>query len=62
MTNAVSLYFCIRTPHLPPIAALVCCRTDEELNEVLVPELSHKFTACADGFTVCGLCAIVFVC
>ncbi|KAF9365983.1 hypothetical protein BGX34_007034 [Mortierella sp. NVP85] len=33
------------------MAALVCCRTDEELNEVLVPELAHKFTACADGFT-----------
>ncbi|KAF9537997.1 hypothetical protein EC957_007389 [Mortierella hygrophila] len=30
------------------MAALTCCRTDEELNEVLVPELSHKFTACAD--------------
>ncbi|KAG0360566.1 hypothetical protein BGZ54_009483 [Gamsiella multidivaricata] len=31
------------------LAALVCCRTDKELNEVLVPELSHKFTACADN-------------
>ncbi|KAG0227362.1 hypothetical protein BGX31_007016 [Mortierella sp. GBA43] len=33
------------------MAALVGCRTDEELNEVLVPELAHKFTACSDGFT-----------
>ncbi|KAF9190151.1 hypothetical protein BGZ50_000364 [Haplosporangium sp. Z 11] len=31
------------------MAALVCCRTDEELNEVLVPELAHKFTACSDS-------------
>ncbi|KAG0286740.1 hypothetical protein BGZ96_009207 [Linnemannia gamsii] len=31
------------------MAALACCRTDEELNEVLVPELAHKFTACADN-------------
>ncbi|ORZ09393.1 acyl transferase/acyl hydrolase/lysophospholipase [Lobosporangium transversale] len=31
------------------MAALVCCHTDEELNEVLVPELAHKFTACADS-------------
>ncbi|KAF8935917.1 hypothetical protein BGZ47_009735 [Haplosporangium gracile] len=31
------------------MAALTCCRTDEELNEVLVPELAHKFTACADN-------------
>lgn len=34
------------------IAALTCCRTDEELNEVLVPELAHKFTACADNIFV----------
>ncbi|KAF9428365.1 hypothetical protein BGZ94_002627 [Podila epigama] len=31
------------------MAALVCTRTDEELNEVLVPKLAHKFTACADN-------------
>ncbi|KAF8962808.1 hypothetical protein BGZ46_001101 [Entomortierella lignicola] len=31
------------------IAALVGCRTDDELNEVLVPELSHKFTACNEN-------------
>ncbi|KAG0199870.1 hypothetical protein BGX28_006920 [Mortierella sp. GBA30] len=31
------------------LAALVCCRTDEELNEALVPELASKFTACADS-------------
>ncbi|KAF9391950.1 hypothetical protein CPB97_004819 [Podila verticillata] len=31
------------------LAALVCCRTDDELNEVLVPEVSRKFTACADN-------------
>ncbi|KAF9987580.1 hypothetical protein BGZ65_003012 [Modicella reniformis] len=32
------------------IAALVGCRTDQELNEVLVPDLAYKFTACSDGF------------
>ncbi|KAG0273945.1 hypothetical protein BGZ95_010258 [Linnemannia exigua] len=37
------------------MAALTCCRTDEELNEVLVPELSHKFTACADNIFVSTL-------
>ncbi|KAF9921859.1 hypothetical protein FBU30_008079 [Linnemannia zychae] len=29
------------------MAALTCCRTDEELNEVLVPEVANKFTACS---------------
>ena len=33
-------------------AALVGCRTDEELNDVLVPELAHKFTACSDNIFV----------
>ncbi|KAF9583494.1 hypothetical protein BGW38_009339 [Lunasporangiospora selenospora] len=32
------------------LAALVCCRTDDELLEVLTPEVAPKFTACADGF------------
>ncbi|KAF9103584.1 hypothetical protein BGX27_010504 [Mortierella sp. AM989] len=31
------------------IAALVGCRTDDELSEVLVPELSKKFTACNEN-------------
>ncbi|KAF9353810.1 hypothetical protein BGX26_008423 [Mortierella sp. AD094] len=31
------------------IAALVGCRTDDELSEVLVPELAHKFTACNEN-------------
>ncbi|QSL65597.1 hypothetical protein MERGE_002910 [Pneumocystis wakefieldiae] len=30
------------------IASLVCTRTDEELMALLVPELSHKITACND--------------
>lgn len=45
LINDHSLY--IQTP-----AALVCCRTDDELNEVLVPEVSRKFTACADNIFV----------
>jgi hypothetical protein len=59
MTNTVLLfYFChnwacpILVNGNGMIAALVGCRTDEELNEVLVPELAHKFTACSDGFMV----------
>ncbi|KAF9973540.1 hypothetical protein BGZ73_003203 [Actinomortierella ambigua] len=31
------------------LAALVGCRTDEELDEVLVPHLAHKFTACDEN-------------
>ncbi|KAF9169120.1 hypothetical protein BGX21_001079 [Mortierella sp. AD011] len=31
------------------MAALVGCRTDDELNEVLVPEVAHKFTACNEN-------------
>ncbi|KAG0315857.1 hypothetical protein BGZ99_007235 [Dissophora globulifera] len=31
------------------MAAVVGCRNDEELDEVLVPELAHKFTACSDN-------------
>ncbi|KAG0234523.1 hypothetical protein BGW41_001122 [Actinomortierella wolfii] len=31
------------------LAALVGCRTDEELDEVLVPQLAHKFTACNEN-------------
>ncbi|KAF9438557.1 hypothetical protein BGZ76_006939 [Entomortierella beljakovae] len=31
------------------LAALICCRTDDELHEVLIPELSEKFTACSEN-------------
>lgn len=44
------------------IAALTCCRTDEELSEVLVPELAHKFTACADNIFVSAIRLIWFFC
>jgi hypothetical protein len=52
MTNGACacLYSCYH--HFILVAALTCCRTDEELNEVLVPELAHKFTACADNVFV----------
>jgi len=30
------------------VAALVCTRTEEELNALLVPELAHKLTACEE--------------
>ncbi|KAG8829981.1 hypothetical protein FRC18_008787, partial [Serendipita sp. 400] len=31
------------------IAALVCTRTDDELQKLLVPELAHRITACEEG-------------
>ncbi|KAG9054110.1 hypothetical protein FS842_006163 [Serendipita sp. 407] len=31
------------------IAALVCTRTDDELQRLLVPELAHRITACEEG-------------
>lgn len=34
------------------IAALACTRTDEELKELLVPELAQKITACEDPWYV----------
>ncbi|KAF8450268.1 acyl transferase/acyl hydrolase/lysophospholipase [Boletus edulis BED1] len=34
------------------IAALVCCRTDEEMKALLVPELAHKLTACEEPLEV----------
>src|SRR4051812_23456679 len=34
------------------IAALVCVRTDEELEQVLTPELHIRLTACSDPFSV----------
>lgn len=34
------------------VAALVCTRTDEELKELLVPELADRITACEDPFQV----------
>ncbi|WWC92971.1 uncharacterized protein L201_007934 [Kwoniella dendrophila CBS 6074] len=34
------------------IAALLCTRTDDELRDLLVPELADKITACQDSFTV----------
>lgn len=34
------------------IAALVCVRTDEELEQVLTPELHTRLTACSDPITV----------
>jgi predicted acylesterase/phospholipase RssA len=34
------------------IAALVCVRTDEELEQVLTPELHTRLTACSDPFPV----------
>lgn len=34
------------------IAALTCCRTDEELKKLIVPELARKITACEDPWYV----------
>ncbi|KAG1754072.1 patatin-domain-containing protein [Suillus paluster] len=34
------------------VAALVCTRTDAELNVLLVPELAHKLSACEEPLTV----------
>lgn len=34
------------------VAALVCTRTDDELKELLVPELADKLTACEDSMLV----------
>ncbi|KAF9268012.1 patatin-domain-containing protein [Marasmius fiardii PR-910] len=34
------------------IAALVCCRKDDELKSVLVPELANRITACEEPFSV----------
>ena len=31
------------------VAALVCTRTDDELRELLVPELADRITACEDS-------------
>lgn len=31
------------------VAALTCTRTDDELRELLVPELANRITACEDG-------------
>lgn len=33
------------------VAALVATRTDDELKQLLVPELAYKITACRDGIT-----------
>lgn len=34
------------------VAALTCCRTDDELRELLVPQLARKITACEDPWNV----------
>lgn len=34
------------------IAALVCTHTDAELNQLLVPELATRITACEEPFRV----------
>jgi predicted acylesterase/phospholipase RssA len=34
------------------IAALVCTRTDDELNLLLVPDLANKITACEEPSSV----------
>jgi predicted acylesterase/phospholipase RssA len=34
------------------IAALVCTRTDEELKQLLVPQLASRITACDEPFRV----------
>ena len=34
------------------VAALVCTRTDEELKELLVPELANRITACEETFKI----------
>ena len=34
------------------VAALVCTRTDDELRQLLVPELANRITACEDPFKV----------
>ncbi|ODQ77616.1 hypothetical protein BABINDRAFT_22396, partial [Babjeviella inositovora NRRL Y-12698] len=34
------------------VAALTCCRTDEELRQLLIPELALKITSCGEPFRV----------
>jgi predicted acylesterase/phospholipase RssA len=34
------------------VAALTCTRTDEELKELLIPELSAKLSACEEPFKI----------
>lgn len=34
------------------IAALACTRTDDELKELLVPELANRITACEEPFKI----------
>jgi predicted acylesterase/phospholipase RssA len=34
------------------VAALLCTRTDDELKELLVPELADRITACSESITV----------
>lgn len=34
------------------IAALVCTHTDTELNQLLVPELATRITACEEPFSL----------
>ena len=34
------------------VAALVCTRTDIELNRLLVPELANKISACEEPFQI----------
>jgi hypothetical protein len=34
------------------VAALTCTRTDEELRQMLVPELADRITACSEPFSV----------
>ena len=34
------------------MAALVCTRTDEELKQLLVPELANRISACEEPFNV----------
>jgi predicted acylesterase/phospholipase RssA len=34
------------------VAALVCTRTDDELRELLIPELADRITACEDTINI----------
>lgn len=34
------------------MAALTCTRTDEELRQMLIPELADRISACSEPFSV----------
>lgn len=50
------------TSFLVLVAALTCTRTDEELRQMLVPELADRITACSEPFSVRPLSRLFPLC